>query len=222
MTHVTNTIGDRLPVEELCRIARERGVLTVVDGAQTFGALDVNVRTLGADFYTGSAHKWPCGPKETGVLFVHNAIHDRIHPSLVSLYPGAVGISRTLEGFGQRDEAALATLGAAIGLQNDIGRAAIEARVYQLVQRLATGLRTIEGVSLRTNTDPGLSAGIVVFKPGSLEPRRVVTALYDRYRIACASAGGASRPGVRFSPHFYNTLDEMDRVIDSVRKIVAV
>ena len=221
LTHVTNTVGDRLPVEDLCRIARDRGVLSVVDGAQTFGALHVNLRSLGADFYTGSAHKWPCGPKETGVLFVNAAVHDRIHPTLVSLYPGAVGISRRLEAFGQRDEAALATVGAAIRFQNDIGRPVIEARVRQLVQRLATGLRGIDGVTLWTNTDPRFSAGIVVFKPAALEPRRVTSALYERHRIASASAGGPSRPGVRFSPHFYNTLDEMDRAIDAVRKIVA-
>lgn len=221
MTHVTNTIGDRLPVEELCRIARERGVLSLVDGAQTFGALDVNLRNLGADFYTGSAHKWPCGPKETGVLFVNGAVHDRIHPTLVSLYPGAVGISRKMEAFGQRDEAALATVGAAIKLQNGVGRAVIETRVRQLVQHLAAGLRRIDRITLWTNTDPTMSAGIVVFKPAAMEPRRVSNTLYEQHRIACASAGGTSRPGVRFSPHFYNTLEEMDRAVDAVRQIVA-
>lgn len=220
VTHVTNTVGDRLPIEELCRVARDRGILSVVDGAQTFGALHVNLRTLGADFYTGSAHKWPCGPKETGLLFVNSAVHDRIHPSLVSLYPGAVGVSRTLEAYGQRDEAALATLGTAIKMQNDIGRTVIEARVRQLVQHLANGLRGIDDVTLWTNTDPRYSAGIVVFKPAALEPRRVASALYERHRIACASAGGSTRPGVRFSPHFYNTLDEMDRAVAAVRKIV--
>ena len=220
ITHVTNTIGDRLPVEELCRVARERGVLSMVDGAQTFGALDVNLRTLGADFYSGSAHKWPCGPKETGVLFANEAAHERIHPSLVSLYPGAVGISRTLEAFGQRDEAALATVGAAIKLQNQVGRTVIESRIRQLVQHLAAGLRRFEQVTLWTDTDPKTSAGIVVFKPAALEPRRVASALYEQYRIACAVAGGSSRPGVRFSPHFYNTLDEMNRAVEAVGKIV--
>ena len=220
ITHVTNTVGDMLPVAELCRVARDHGVLSMVDGAQTFGALNVDLRKLGADFYTGSAHKWPCGPKETGLLFVREVVHERIHPTLVSLYPGAVGISRRLEGFGQRDEAALATLGSAIQLQNNIGRATIEARVRQLVQHLAAGLRQIDGVTLWTNVDAQLSAGIVVFKPGALEPRRVATELYEQHRVACATAGGSSRPGVRFSPHFYNTLEEMDRAVGAVRHIV--
>ena len=221
ITHVTNTIGDMLPAAELCRVARERGVLSVVDGAQTFGALDVDLVALGADFYSGSAHKWPCGPKETGVLYVNRAIHDRVHPSLVSLYPGAVGISRRLEAFGQRDEAALASVGAAFAFQNRIGRAAIETRVRQLVRRLADGLTGIPGVSLWTDPDASMSAGILVFRPATLEPRRVATALYERHRVACAAAGGTGRPGVRFSPHFYNTLDEMDRAVDAARRVLA-
>ena len=47
------------------------------------------------DFFTGSAHKWPCGPKECGLLYVNARVHDRIKPSIVSLYPGEVGISRS-------------------------------------------------------------------------------------------------------------------------------
>ena len=55
------------------RAARAHGVLSLVDGAQTFGALDVNLSDIDPDFYTGSAHKWPCGPLEAGVLYVNAA-----------------------------------------------------------------------------------------------------------------------------------------------------
>lgn len=218
VTHVTNTIGDMLPVAELCRLARARGVLSLVDGAQSFGVLDVNLSEMRPDFYSGSAHKWPCGPKETGVLYVNHEIHDRISPSVVSLYPGAVGISRKLEAFGQRDEAALATLGAAVKFQDEIGRAAIERRARQLVQRLASELQRMDGVTLWTNPDPRRSAAIIVFKPGVLDPRRLVTTLYEKERVVCAAGGGGGRPGVRFSPHFYNTMDEIDRSIAAIRK----
>lgn len=220
MTHVTNTVGDLLPVAALCRLARERGALSLVDGAQSFGVLDVDLPVIQPDFYTGSAHKWPCGPKETGVLFVSEAVHDRIHPSIVSLYPGAVGISRKLEGFGQRDEAALATLPAALKFQDDIGRALIERRSRQLAQRFLSALARIDGVSLWTHADPARSAAVVVFKPGALDPRRLVAALYQNDRIVSASGGGAGRAGVRFAPHFYNTMDEVDRAIAAVRNYI--
>jgi isopenicillin-N epimerase len=220
VTHVTNTMGDLFPVAAICAQARERGILSLVDGAQSFGVLNVDLGEIRPDFYTGSVHKWPCGPKETGLLFVNAAVHDRIHASVVSLYPGAVGISRRLEAFGQRDEAALATVGAAVTFQEQIGRAAIERRVRELVAYLARELGRTDGVTLWTRMDADTSAGIVVFKPAGLEPRRVVAALYDRNRIACAASGGATRPGVRLSPHLYNTMDEMSRVVEAIRKYV--
>jgi isopenicillin-N epimerase len=220
VTHVTNTMGDMLPVADLCRVARERNVMSLVDGAQSFGVFDINLREMRPDFYSGSVHKWPCGPKEMGILFVDRAVQDRIAPSIVSLYGGAVGISRTHEAFGQRDEAALATLAAAVKFQDEIGRAAIEKRSRQLATHVATGLQRINGVTLWTNPDPARSGAIIVFKPAALDPRRLATTLYEKDRIVCAAAGGATRPGVRLSPHFYNTIEEMDRVVAAVRKYV--
>jgi isopenicillin-N epimerase len=220
VTHVTNTVGDVLPVAAICGMARERGVLSLVDGAQSFGVLHVQLRDMQCDFYTGSAHKWPCGPKETGLLFVNAAVHDRTHASLVSLYPGAVGISRKLEGLGQRDEAALAALGAAVRFQDEIGRDVIERRARALAARLAARLAEIPGVTLFTAVGPSTSAAVVVFKPGSLDPRRLVAVLYERDLVACAAGGGAGRAGVRFSPHLYNTMAEVDRAVDAVRGYV--
>ena len=221
VTHVTSTMGDLMPVNALCALARERGVLSLVDGAQSFGVLDVNLQTMRPDFYSGSVHKWPCGPKETGVLFVAREVHERLTPSVVSLYGGAVGLSRTHEAFGQRDEAALASVGAALEFQDSIGRAIIEARVRALVKRLADGLSRIDGVSLWTSTDSLRSANILVAKPATIEPRKMVGDLYAQHKIVCAAAGGTTRPGVRFSPHFYNTMDEIDRAVAAVRGYVA-
>src|SRR5215510_8685165 len=69
-TDVSNTTGVRMPSKELCRIARERGVYTHVDGAQTFGAVLLNLREMGCDSYSTSAHKWFMGPKEAGALYI--------------------------------------------------------------------------------------------------------------------------------------------------------
>lgn len=220
-THVTNTVGDLFPAEQLCRLARDRGVLSVVDGAQTFGVLEVRLDQMRPDFYTGSAHKWLCGPKETGLLYVNRDVHDRISPSVVGLYPGAVGISRRLEGMGQRDEAALASLGEAVSFQTAIGRPVIERRGRELARALAEGARKLEGVTLWTSADPGRSAAVVALRPGTLDPRRLAAALYEKDRVACAVRGGEDRPGIRFSPHLYNTLAEVDRVLGALRKYLA-
>ena len=61
ITHVTNVNGDLFPAKEICRVAREHGVLCHLDGAQSFGLLDVDLSDIKPDFYSGSGHKWPCG-----------------------------------------------------------------------------------------------------------------------------------------------------------------
>ena len=137
-THLTSNSGDLFPAKEICAMARSRGVLTLLDGAQTFGALDVNLGDIKPDFYTGSAHKWPCGPKECGVLFVNKDVHDRIWPSVIGVYPGAVGISQKLEGMGQRDDARLVAFAESIRFRESIGRKVIEERLRQLSGFLIT------------------------------------------------------------------------------------
>jgi isopenicillin-N epimerase len=218
ITHVTASVGDLMPAADICAMARERGVLSIVDGAQSFGVLDVDLSKMQPDFYTGSAHKWPCGPKECGVLFVNKAVHARIKPSIVSLYPGEVGISRTLEAFGQRDEPAMSGLGDALALQDGIGRAAVERRARDLAQALINGLKKIDGVRVWTHPDPQRSAAVVSFLPGSLDARKLHAALYERDRIACATRGGSDRGGIRFSPHFYNLQADVDRAVAAVAK----
>lgn len=220
-THVTNSVGDMLPARELCAMARERGILTLVDGAQSFGVLAVNMAEMQPDFYTGSAHKWPCGPKETGLLYVRRDSYDRLTPSVASLYAGRVGASRTLEAMGQRDEPALAALAEAVRFQTTIGRPAVEARARELTQMLMEELGKLPGVVLWTSRDPQRSAGVVTFKPATLDPRRLVAALYDRDKVACSARAGEDRPGVRFAPHVYNPVREVETVVAAIKRYLA-
>jgi selenocysteine lyase/cysteine desulfurase len=196
-------------------------VLTLVDGAQTFGLLDVDLSDMQPDFYSGSAHKWPCGPKENGVLYINKSAQPKIWASIFSAYPGRVGISRTFEGFGQRDEPAMMAFGEALKLQTEIGRAHIERRSRELTQALIVGLKKIDGVTVWTSPDPSRAAAILSFQPGNLDVRKLATALYQKDRIGCATRGGQDRPGLRFSPHFYNTHADVDRAIAAVKKYVA-
>jgi selenocysteine lyase/cysteine desulfurase len=221
ITHVTASAGDLMPVREICRLARERGALTLVDGAQSFGVLDIDLSDMQPDFFTGSAHKWACGPREVGVLYVSSRVQSRLLPSVVSLYSGAVGLSRTHGGLGQRDEGAMAGFAEALRFQAGIGRAVVEARSRALAQRLMAQLAEVPGVTMWTSRDPSRSAAIVTFKPGSADPAALAAALYQKERIACTGRGGADRPGIRLSPHFYNLESEIDRTTAAIRKYVS-
>jgi isopenicillin-N epimerase len=217
-THFTNTVGDLFPAKDICAAARARGVLTLVDGAQTFGLFDVNLRDIDPDFYSGSAHKWPCGARECGVLFVNARVHDRIWPTSYSAYPGAVGISRRLEAFGQRDEATMIAFREALAFQNTVGRTAIEERSKALTQQLLAGLRKIDGFTTFTAPEPDRTGAVVTFVPGSLDMRKLVAALYEQDKIAVTTGGGTGRNGVRVSPHFYNTPEEIDRLLNALTR----
>jgi selenocysteine lyase/cysteine desulfurase len=221
ITHLSSTVGDLFPAKEICRIARERGVLTLVDGAQTFGVLDVDLSDMQPDFYSGSSHKWVCGPKENGVLFINKAAQPKIWATVYSAYPGRVGVSKSFEGFGQRDEPAMIAFGEALQFQTKIGRGAIEARSRELTQALMEALKKIDGVKIWTSPDPSRTAAVLSFQPGSLDPRKLATALYQKERIGCATRGGQDRQGLRLSPHFYNTHADVDRAVAAVKKYMA-
>ena len=220
-THLTSNSGDLFPAKEICAMARSRGVLTLLDGAQTFGALDVNLGDIKPDFYTGSAHKWPCGPKECGVLFVNKDVHDRIWPSVIGVYQGAVGISQKLEGMGQRDDARLVALAESIRFREAIGRGVIEERLRHLSGFLMSELKKLDGVQVYTDPAPDRSANLVVFKPGSLDPRRFAAALGGKDGVVATVRAGQDRPGLRVSAHLYNTMDEMTRLVSATRRLLA-
>lgn len=217
---VSNTTGVRLPVRELCRIARERNIHVHVDGAQTFGAFQVNLHDLGCDSYASSAHKWAMGPKEAGVLYVRG---DRIG----ELWPGDVGVgwgngaetsargARKFETLGQRNDATIAAFGAALAFRETIGPARIEARVVELAAAMKEGLARIPGARLATSPVPELSGGVVVVRVEGADNRRLYEALYAEHGIAGAPTGG-----LRFCPHVYNTLTEVERTISAVDGLV--
>src|SRR5438876_5019055 len=178
ITHLTSTVGDLFPAKEICALARERGILSLVDGAQTFGLLDVDLSDIKPDFYSGSAHKWPCGPKENGVLYINKSAQPKIWASIFSAYPGRVGVSKTFEGFGQRDEPAMIAFGEALKLQTQIGRALIEKRSRELTTALIEGLKNVNGMKIWTSPDASRRAAVLSFQPGSLDVRKLSAALY--------------------------------------------
>src|SRR5690606_33952700 len=101
----------------------------------------------------------------------------------VGVYNGAVGISRKLEGMGQRDDARMAVFVEALKFREAIGQKVMEERGRELALALMDGLRALDGVTLYTDPTPGRSGAIVVSRPGNLDPRRLGAALEERDRI---------------------------------------
>ena len=218
VTHLSSTVGDIMPAKELAALARSRGALFLLDGAQSFGLLDVNLADIQPDFYSGSAHKWPCGARECGVLYVNKTAQAKLWPSVYSAYPGAVGFSKTFESFGQRDEATMIAFHEALAFQTKIGRADIEKRARQLTTQLMDGLAKLPGITMWTSPVPDRRAAVVSFVPGTLDANKLADALYTNDKVGVTTRGGKDRPGLRVSPHFYNSPAEVDRLLAGLSK----
>jgi selenocysteine lyase/cysteine desulfurase len=220
VTHATNTTGVLFPVREICELGRKRGIWVHVDGAQTFGALDVNLRAMGCDSYSGSAHKWMMGPLEAGVLYVRADRIAQLWPSIVTAgWSEKLVGARKFEIVGQRDDPRVVAFEAAVDFVNLIGMRNVEARMRTIATHLKERLREIRGVSLKTVMEAELSAGVVKFTvPGSL--KETYDALWKRHRLALALTASGESSGIRFSPHIYNSREEVDQAAAAIRELV--
>jgi isopenicillin-N epimerase len=220
ITHLSNLSGIRLPVRELVEAAHARDIYVHVDGAQSWGALDVNLRDIGCDSYSASTHKWFMGPKEAGLLYVKADNIPRIWPSGVApgwgddVDPDPAG-ARKFESLGQRDDACLAAIGTAADFHDAIGPARIEARTTELTSALKAGIAAT-GLKLVTPMAPELSGGVcIVSVDGGRDPRDVMNRLYQEHGIAGAPTGG-----LRLSPHTYNTMEHIERAVAGVKALL--
>jgi selenocysteine lyase/cysteine desulfurase len=217
-SHVSNVSGIALPAENICTIARKRGILSHIDGAQTFGSHVVNLRAIGCDFFTGSAHKWFCGPKEAGVLYVRKERIADLWPTIVGVgYPDVIEKgAQKFETLGQRDDSRVAAMGTAVEFHKMIGKNRIEARIRTLAAALKLRLKErIPGIKFRTPIAPEFSGGVVIFHMPGVDLSKVLDTLYYKHNIGCAVFKGESG-GIRFCPHIYNTIDEIDKAVDAV------
>jgi selenocysteine lyase/cysteine desulfurase len=218
ITHASNVSGIRLPAKEIIAMAKTRGLYVHVDGAQSWGALDVDLKDLGCDSYASSAHKWFCGPKEVGLLYVKSENVAKLWP--VEVAPGwgdgpdttLVG-ARKFESMGQRDDSALAAVGPTADVHAAIGYDAVERRMLDLATRLKDGLAE-EGAKLSTPMDRNLSAGVVIMEVPAANRQKLLDALYTEHGIAGSTSGG-----LRLCPHIYNTEEHIDRAIAGVKKL---
>jgi isopenicillin-N epimerase len=221
-SHISNYSGVAMPAQELCQMAQEHGILSLVDGAQTFGAISLSLHDMGCDFYTGSAHKWLCGPKEVGILYVRKKRVGELWPLMVGdgWEEEVKGNARKFEAQGQRDDARVAGLGKTIEFHNAIGKERIEARIRALATAMKDEVqKKISVAKLVTPIEPELSGGIVVLSvPGieRMDSGTVLETLYQKYNISC----NVLPLGIRMSPHIYNTMKEVEWVVAALRDFV--
>jgi len=238
--HINYTTGLRMPVRELCELARSNNIITIIDGAHSVGMIDFDLHDLGCDFYAGSGHKWLCGPPGTGIFYVRDAENNPhgLWPILTEAYGYSkfIPVTDVLQSRGQQNTPALAAMAEAMQFQESIGRQKIESRVLALHAYAKESVINNWGETnlLSPHGDDGLCSGLLSFIPSpDIEDRftkksstvcRTLMEQHNTYARTVSfvdKAGDSARTcALRLSTHLYNSFQEIDRVIGTIQEIV--
>lgn len=233
MVHVSNALGTINPVREICRLAHEHGAIAIIDGAQAVPHQPVDVQELGADFYAFSGHKM-YGPTGIGVLWGRMSLLSELPPwqgggdmiETVSFDGSTWAAPPARFEAGTPNIAGAVGLGAAVRWMESVGREAIAAHEAELLRVGTAGMLEIPGVHLvGTAAD---KAGVISFLVDGLHAHDVGT-LLDEQGIAVRTGHHCTMPllaalGIdataRASFGAYNTLDDVERFLAGVRKVL--
>jgi selenocysteine lyase/cysteine desulfurase len=216
-SHISNVSGLALPAKEICDLARSNGILSMVDGAQSFGFLNLDLQEMGCDFYTSSTHKWLMGPLENGLIYMKEENMDRVWPSVIGAGWKADfdSVDARYCHLGQRNETTCSAIPAILDFHTEIGRKQVEERIYHINTYLKNRIEEdISNARFITPRDETLSGGVTIIEIPEKDPVQLFSHLYEREGIACAPTGG-----LRFSPHIYNTIADMDRIVEAVKNL---
>jgi len=198
--HTNYTDGLFMPVKEICEMARSKGVITLVDGAQPPGMVKLNMHDLACDMYAGPAHKWMLASMQSGFFYVREEMLDRIEPVLSTspftgqnMYGDNIKSSKSWQDSmysadkytrrGSSSYSKWIAVNAALDFHNHLTREGIEARIRHLARKLTSGLRNINGVEVFASDNPKLYCGLVPFKINGMPTRDLNKLLWDNYNI---------------------------------------
>src|SRR5947199_4479050 len=224
ISHVTWTTGAVLNIGEVAYMGREWGIPVLIDGAQSAGAIPVDVHALGVDFYAIPMQKWLCGPDGTGALYVRRDALAYVKPTYVGYWSikHEEGLEWELNEGAQRFEvggrqtAALAGQAAGLNwLEHSLGYTWIFERISSISAYAYHALNEIPGLNLLTPR-PGES-GLVSFKLEGKNDAEVMNTLREKHNIFIRSI--PSTRSLRISTGFYNTEEEIDTLVRAVREL---
>jgi isopenicillin-N epimerase len=235
-SHVLSPTGMVLPARELCAAARQRGVLTMVDGAHAPAHVPLDLAQIPCDFYGGNLHKWLLAPSGAGFLYFSPGNEDRLQPPQVSWgyhwdrrraderdEYGSTPRLRFLEHEGTRDYCPWLVVPDCIGFQEHLGPERIRARMAELAAYTRQRLGEVPGLTLHTPPAPGLHGAMTAFRlPAGIDAPALRRGLWENYRIEAAVVDRPDGHLLRASTHFYNTETELDRLAKALATLLPV
>ena len=214
VTHITNLTGQILPVREIVRMARERGVEVFVDGAHAFAHFPFKRDELDCDYYGTSLHKWLLAPIGTGFLYVRKEKQKKIWP-LMAAPPAMEENVRKYEEIGTHPAANHNAIAAALAFHRGIGAARKAARLRWLRDRWARRLAAADPrFRILTPLNDTESCGIALVHVEGIDTEKLQAFLWEKHRIMTTPIVHPEFNGLRITPNVYTTPDEIDLFCD--------
>jgi len=222
-THTTNVTAQLFPVQRLSRLARSRGIVTIVDGAHALGHFPFKLRELECDAYGVSLHKWLLAPIGNGCLYVRKEMIPRFWP-LQAAPESQDDDIRKFEAIGTSPMAVREALGEALAYHQAIGGARKAARLRYLTLRWADALKGHPRIRVLTDlSEPAQAWGVAAVNIEGIDARDLYKFLMNKYRIIVAPLVGGTPPtqvfdfqAIRVSPNIYTTLEELDTFVTAM------
>lgn len=231
--HVTCTTGLVFPLQEICRLAKSKGILTAIDGAHGAGTFDLNLHALGCDFYAGCFHKWMLGPSGTAFLYVREESLEKLRPIMVGGHSdtgwdmtstpptlaGYVPSARRFD-YGTQSKSLAVGMVAATDFHAQIGKDRIETRLKTLNQYVFDGLSEMNSkLDILTPEEKESRISLLSFQPKNMSYQTCGNALGKAgFRIRQVPEGGVN--AIRISAHVYNTKEELDAFLVALKQIL--
>lgn len=218
--HITNLTGHIFPVREICRLARARGIRTIVDGAHAFAHFPFTLADLECDMYGTSLHKWLLAPVGTGFLYVRRNLIPEIWP-LTPANESKTDDIRKFEEIGTHPAAMHNAIAEALEFHHGIGGARKAARLRLLKDRWARRLHGQPRLRVLTSFAPSESCAIGLLSLEGLEPAKVAAHLWERHRILVTPIQHPEFNGIRVTPNLYTTPDEIDVFAAAIESLMS-
>ncbi len=222
LSHITSTTALTLPIAELLKRARARGIITVIDGAHAPGQIALDLSALGADFYTGNCHKWMMTPKGCAFLYARRDAQSLIRPLVVSWGDKsgeAPSFVQELEFQGTNDFAAYLSVSAAIAFMADNNWQEVRVRCHRLVNLYRTGIRELTGLPSLSPDDERWYSQMSAHPLPSCDGDALQRALFDKFRIEIPVTE-AAKQYLRISIQGYNTVDDVSYLLETLTDLL--
>jgi selenocysteine lyase/cysteine desulfurase len=217
--HITNLTGQIFPVQRICRMARSRGIDTIVDGAQAIAHFPFRISDLECDYYGASLHKWLLAPHGTGLLYVRREKIRRLWPLMAAPAQSDENV-RKFEEIGTHPAANHNAIADALVFHEAVGAERKAARLRYLRNLWMDRLSRLPRAQVFTSRDPEQSCGIGTFGIAGQEMNALSAKLWENYRILTLPIVRKDYQGIRVTPNLYTTLEEIDVFCGAVEKLV--